>query len=318
MNSRNVSFDGIRAVAILGIIGCHMCYGLGEISWLGAYLGGVFNCVFFSLSAILLSKKMLIRGGVKLFPFMKRRILKLIASLWPMLVTIFVLFSIGGIPYSIKQVIMNFCLLGWFSKLPGFGHLWFVTMILFCYFLFVGLSHLKRNVHKWEILISFILTTLCAYITYSQELPGYLFLILFYCGVLFLHRQSILQWALSIPKWQLTTIVLASNGITLLLFYKDWLYNGNLLMYYITALCGIVLLLWLYRIFSNYTPGPILIYLSSISYELYLVHHPFCFGQFSLFQLTGNYWWLGIIFITIVSLVLATALNRLSKFIYPH
>lgn len=28
MNSRNILFDGIRGIAILGIIGCHMCYGL--------------------------------------------------------------------------------------------------------------------------------------------------------------------------------------------------------------------------------------------------------------------------------------------------
>lgn len=61
MSSRNTSFDGIRAIAILGIVGCHMCYGLDGMSWLGLYLGGTFNCVFFSLSALIYGEKIL--GG---------------------------------------------------------------------------------------------------------------------------------------------------------------------------------------------------------------------------------------------------------------
>lgn len=316
MNSRNTSFDGIRAIAILGIVGCHMCYGLEGMSWLGVYLGGTFNCVFFSLSALLLGEKML--TGVKSVPFMKRRILKLVASLWPMLLAVITLFNIADIPFSMKSALMNFCLLGWFDKLPGFGHLWFVTMIVLCYIFFVGLGYVKRPINGWWSLPAFAVATLCACITWQHGLPGYLFLILFYCGMLFFYGKLLLKWTSLISKGLLTVLVLMTNGMALLLFYKGWLHSGSLGMYYITALCGIILLLWLYRMFASYTPGVALLYLSGISYEIYLVHHPFCFGSFSLFQWTGGYWWLGIIFIAIISLVLASALNRFSKFIYPH
>lgn len=317
MNSRNTSFDGIRAIAILGIVGCHMCYGLEGMSWLGMYLGGTFNCVFFSLSALLFGKKMLM-GGVKPIPFMKRRILKLVAALWPMLLAVITLFWITDVPFSMKSAVMNFCLLGWFDKLPGFGHLWFVTMIVLCYLLFVGLGYVKRSVNGWWSLPAFAVTTLCACITCQHGLPGYLFLILFYCGMLFFYGQLMLKWALLMSKGLLTVLALMTNGVVLLLFYKGVLHNGNLEMHYVTALCGIFLLLWLYRMFVNYTLGIALLYLSGISYEIYLVHHPFCFGKFSLFQWTGNYWWLGIILIAIISFVLASALNRFSKFIYPY
>lgn len=317
MNSRNTSFDGIRAIAILGIVGCHICYGLEGMSWLGVYLGGTFNCVFFSLSALLFGEKML-AGGIKLVPFMKRRILKLVVSLWPMLLVVIALFRIVGIPCSIKSAVMNFCLLGWFDKLPGFGHLWFVTMIVLCYLLFVGLGHVKRPVNGWWPLPAFAVTILCAYVTYQHGLPGYLFLILFYCGMLFLYGQLLLKWVSSVSKGLLTAIVMGTNGVVLLLFYKGWLHNGNLGMYYVTALCGILLLLLLYRIFVSYTPGASLLYLSGISYEIYLVHHPFCFGRFSVFQWTGSYWWLGILCISIITLLLASSLSRFAKVLYPR
>lgn len=53
---RTLAFDGIRAIAILGIVGCHICYALGAMA-IGQYLGGTFNAVFFLLSAILLGLK---------------------------------------------------------------------------------------------------------------------------------------------------------------------------------------------------------------------------------------------------------------------
>lgn len=47
-------FDGIRGVAILFIVTCHICYGMDSMSSLGQYLGGTFNIVFFILSSLLI------------------------------------------------------------------------------------------------------------------------------------------------------------------------------------------------------------------------------------------------------------------------
>lgn len=51
---RIVGLDAIRAVAILLIVACHICYGVNAMSPVGQYLGGTYNFVFFLLSAILL------------------------------------------------------------------------------------------------------------------------------------------------------------------------------------------------------------------------------------------------------------------------
>ena len=54
--NRIPAFDGIRAVAILMIVLCHICYGLGLMP-IGHYLGSTFNYVFFIMSALLLGLK---------------------------------------------------------------------------------------------------------------------------------------------------------------------------------------------------------------------------------------------------------------------
>ncbi len=67
--TRIPAFDGVRAVAILMIVTCHVCYGAGAGTW-GQFLGGTFNAVFFLLSAVLLGivNKPETGGGVKPAP----------------------------------------------------------------------------------------------------------------------------------------------------------------------------------------------------------------------------------------------------------
>ena len=264
MTTRNISYDGVRAIAIIGIILCHICYGLNGMSWLGTYLGGTFNCVFFSMSAILFGEKISkTNNKIKLIPFMRPRLYKLAASLWPMLTIALILFLICDIPFSIKAALMNFCFLGWFAKLPGLGHLWFVTMIIICYILFVGLANFRKNISAYWLVPMFIITLICSYVTSFYNMPGYLFLILFYCSVLFLYGRHILEWAKSISYWVLTSLTWGINGITIALFYLGKLQNGMLIMYYITAICGVLILLWFYRTFNIYRPGVSLLFLST-------------------------------------------------------
>lgn len=53
---RNIVLDTIRGISTIGIVSCHICFGIDGVSWLGSYLGGTFNCVFFSLSALIFGR----------------------------------------------------------------------------------------------------------------------------------------------------------------------------------------------------------------------------------------------------------------------
>ena len=50
---RVLEFDGIRAAAILFILLCHICFGMGWTA-MGRFCANTFNTVFFLLSALLL------------------------------------------------------------------------------------------------------------------------------------------------------------------------------------------------------------------------------------------------------------------------
>lgn len=189
-HGRIYAFDIIRAIAIIGIVACHICYATG-LMVTGQYLGGTFNAIFFVISALLLGRsanKCKFTGRVyNSLIFMIKCFIRLESSLLPFLLLCGIIFHSAHIPFRTIAFFENIFMLGWFAKLPGLGHLWFVTMIMVCYVMF---SILRKNplrykhVRLWLLFIpSQIVLELC-------NLPGYFFLVLMYCG-LFLSMQMI-------------------------------------------------------------------------------------------------------------------------------
>ena len=136
--------DFVRAISIIGIFMCHY-FMYGKIDGVGIlvrFMAGTFNIVFFCISALLFGLSWE-RRGCKPFvfgEFMKKLVVRLASSYWPCLALVFVGFLIVGEQIGAKDVILNTFFLAWFSKMPGVGHFWFVTMIVFCYLSFVMLS----------------------------------------------------------------------------------------------------------------------------------------------------------------------------------
>ena len=131
---RLISFDFIRSISIIGIILCHCCYGISGMSFQGHFLGGTFNVVFLTLSAFLLGlaweRKQCKSYNIQ---FLKHRIIKLTYTYYPFLILMFILLAFTEYDVNMKDWLMHFLYLPWFDKLPGFGHLWFITLIVLCY-----------------------------------------------------------------------------------------------------------------------------------------------------------------------------------------
>lgn len=78
--NRIPAFDGIRGVAILMIVFCHICYGLGIMS-IGHYLGSTYNYVFFIMSALLLGPKVN-KIEIGTYLYLKKRIIRIFPEVW--------------------------------------------------------------------------------------------------------------------------------------------------------------------------------------------------------------------------------------------
>lgn len=146
---RIISFDYIRAISIICIILCHCCYCIKGMDYMGKFLGSTFNVVFLMLSAFLFGlswqKHNYPKYGIS---FITKKMRKLAGSYYPFIIIMFVFLACTGYSTTIKDWLMHFLFLPWFDKLPGFGHLWFITMIMFCYFAIFTITRLPWPIVK--------------------------------------------------------------------------------------------------------------------------------------------------------------------------
>lgn len=118
----------------------------------------------------------------------------------------------------------------------------------------------------------------------ALNLPGYSCLVLMYCGLTFLYADNVMHWCHTVRMvWLMIGAVTVNAGM----FFGiagGILQVGHPSYYYATACAGITAFLLLFRMFIIYIrPGRFLCTASTISYELYLVHHLFCLGEYSWF-----------------------------------
>lgn len=134
-----------------------------------------------------------------------------------------------------------------------------------------------------------------------------LYLMLYICA--FLNARTILEFFNKIPIRILYTFVIAIAGTIALFYFK---LTNTYIETYCCLICATIIFALLVRLFSNADNNKIIAYISSISFEIYLVHHTFCFGKYSLYKIIPNPF-LGTIAIFITSFVLACLLKQISS-----
>lgn len=306
---RLISFDYIRAISIIGIVLCHCCYGLSGLAFVGSFLGTTFNVVFLTLSAFLLGLSWEKRGKKAYgLSFLTHRISKLAYSYYPFLLVMFAFLAFTGFHVTIKDWLMHFLFLPWFDKLPGFGHLWFITMIVICY---LGVFFVSRFqiVNKCK-MGGVILAVLSQCVLGRFGLPNYMFLYLFLYVMVFLNAKQILEY---VGKLRISTIAIVGG---LLIAGVLYLFYANMMNKYTSVWGGMIsaisFFMMSYLIFKNANENKVIGFISSISFEIYLVHHVFCFGQFSLFKVVENPI-LGMSAILLLSVALAYPLHLIGN-----
>lgn len=307
---RILEFDGIRAIAIIMIFACHICYGLEANSPFGQYLGGTYNCVFFLVSSLLMGTKSVVPDR-----FFTKRVLRLGNSLWPFLLITLLVYTLFGIKTSWISWAANVFMLGWFFKIPGLGHLWFVTMIMACYVLFWTIWKCGLD-RKLKTIVLLVFSVTLQFVLEQMNYPGYFGLVLLYSGCAFMYAKDLLEIISKINLWIITAVMLLVHVCCLFMLYEQIIRIGNLDYYYVTTLCGITAFFFLFRLFKLLKPSKMLVFLSGISYELYLVHHPFCNVK-AFTDILGSEA-LSVVVIVLLSLILAWGLNRLAQVFFEN
>lgn len=313
---RTNSFDYIRAYSIVGILICHFLFNWESTTGTGRWLASTFNVIFLMLSAILFGLKWDETGNKPLpISFITKRIMRLTCTYYPFLAIMFCfLFFIDRYSLGIKDIIMHLTFLPWFDKLPGFGHLWFLTMIVICYVGILIYSRFRKYLHYLLLPLLFVSAGL-HYVFLSLGLPGQMLSYLIVFVIIFEHCDKFCCYAkkaslyLSVP-----TTITATIGIAAL-FYQGIYENNRFVAEWLGIIDAVLIMFCTLALFNKIKTEKcdrVTTFLSNISFEIYLVHHVFAFGTYSIINICPPHPIVAFAALVTLSITLATILHWFS------
>lgn len=312
-----IALDYIRVISIIFIIVCHCCFSFPEYDWIGRYLGQTFNFLFLMLSSILLG----LSWNKKNRPqynksFLFHRLGRISTSYYPFIIFMFIFLYITGYNIKAKDLIMHMIFLPWFDKLPGFGHLWFITMIVSCYIFIYYITIIYRYNKQYliygggGILLLFTITAIQD-VLYNYNIPAYFVYYIFLYCVVFINANTIIQFIKNIELKLLIIITLSLNIFVLWLYYNG-IFEYKSISYPISIICATNIFIFLFKVLLNIKENRYISFISNISFEIYLVHHVLCFGNYSIYYIFNLSPFVGFLIILFTSIGLAYLLHRIS------
>lgn len=309
MDKKIFSLDHIRVIALLMILLCPYFLFSNLSNGVSRYFAGVGNMIFFLVSAMLYGLKYSNGQTLDYKHFIKGRITRIVTPTWIYLIIITALYLIFKISFSWFNLGLNFLFLGYFGKLPGNGHLWFLTVLMACYaeMLLLLKLHVKSQQSPILILVSSVLLLI---IGEKLGIPSIAFLTLGFFAFVFLKSNWFLQKSQSMTWWMTIAIVLLNIGC-FYLEYHGLFIKSRSLHFLLTGLCGLSLLSLMLRYIPNRSSKTIS-FLCGISFEIYLVHHTLCAGPFIAITRWHMNHFVGFIIMVALSIVIAILLKMVS------
>ncbi len=269
---REVHIEIYRIIAMFLIIICHICQE--STNTLIVSLGQIFNVgvfCFFFLSGYLYSNKKIENNK----EWIKKRLKKILV---PFYIFMIILFLINFIKKDLELWLIPAYLFNvqyFFGYTTGGGHLWFLTIIMICYFFLPILKKIETKINlNYILVILLILGVITSYIHFKV---GYTFLYLF-------TFTSGYSWKRIEKKTQIAPIKsLVIMGVALIIrilgkklfdgtpFYDIILFSITHLMLAIGLYCFIKEITKKFTIKENI----IIKHLDELSFYIYLTHNIF-------------------------------------------
>lgn len=210
---------------------------------------------------------------------------------------------------------------GYYAPLAqGVGHFWFVTVIMLCYLMVPFFEKVcefdfcKR--HGKVLIIATILIVQPFLLFYNVQISCFVF----FLGYLFAKNRIELTTKRFVLATALTVLLFASRLIA-----RQYLDGTVLYNHYVANLSNSAIGLWLVALLfylRNMKPHlidgiaswKIVVWMESIIYEVYLVHHIIIKGSWSFYGFGLNFW-LATTLVLAATIVLSILLKTVSKFV---
>lgn len=308
----------LRVCAMTMIVLCHIAVQSG--SALGNIAGQFLNVgveIFFLLSGYLFGRKNIQTGYGE---WLWKRMTRIVPAYYLFLVILAGVHLTLGIHQKLENWLISVLFLeGIEVYLLGAEHLWFLTVMLACYFITPVMDILKKknmtsSKYLWFFLgISAILQVL-ATVFVSTQLGRYWNLVNLY---ILAYILGSCQFICKSPKMFVTAV---SAGIAAIAFrlIGRFCWDGTVFYtLYIVGLTHAVLALSIMMVFQfciHKTPGKLITFFDNISYEVYLVHYMLICGPISLMHMTDSFF-VSAVAACILTVVSATMLHEAINFL---
>ncbi|MDE6370738.1 MAG: acyltransferase family protein [Duncaniella sp.] len=312
--NRIIAIDYIRVIALTSILICHSLLEVISGCGIAYYFAFTFNYIFLLISAFLFGLGWEKNGREQYGgSFLTGRLVKLSRSYYPYLAFLFIFLYMTDGYVNVRNVATHVMYLAWFDKINGFGHLWFMTMIVFCYFGLLAasrLTHISRGKQSLIYIVMIVLGLVADYIVSSRGLPGYVFPYLMSYVIVFRHARVIIMAIRRVNVYLNITQLVVVNAIGLYMFHNDLFFREPFMSYLVGMACAASMLCAMINFFSHLQPSRAIVWLSGISFEVYLVHE-FFLGRVSVYGFIANPIVAFVAFVTI-SIAAAVILKKIA------
>lgn len=190
-----------------------------------------------------------------------------------------------------------------------------MSLIMMCYVLVTlssKLKHTKQYLTMPFLLGTIFLCVICEYICECKHISGRIVLVLFFFSYVYFNAQKFYHWIINTNFIADLIVAIVFNGITCWLFYADIIGDSNrLLRDWVVLIAALSWFPMFCKIPMRKPKVMVVDYISAISFEMYLVHHPFILGKYSLIDpntATG-----GVVTVLLITIILSSLLHNLSK-----
>lgn len=148
----------------------------------------------------------------------------------------------------------------------------------------------------------------------NMGLPGYLFPYLICYQMIFLNANNIIRKVQQIKLLPNIIQYLFINVISIYLYSKGIFQWNNIGAYLLGMICSMSIFCLMYNVCRKISYSSIIVFLSGISFEIFLVHY-FFLGRYSVYKLS-NYRIIGFIYLLLCSITAGFCLKYISKKLY--
>lgn len=250
--------------------------------------------VFFALSAYLYGMKW-VKGDYKGFAtksFLQKRSLRIYIPLWLTLPIVILIEYLTRLTFDAKTIIFNVVGLGWFKPFGIGGHLWYLTLMMFLYIVFVVFSRIRLDrLHMGYWLAGYVMLVAIYFggekyfLTFSSVAPV---ITVFFASLLFYKGEELANYC---SKWSMALMVITvvSLALSWWMYVQGWHDTHKAIATISSFSAGFALFMSLLTFIRETKESRVIKHFADISYEVYLIHAPLIpLTAFALKQLGCN------------------------------